>query len=673
MEAISQEANRQPERREDASHPAWRARARAALVAPGSPWPWIAIAVLAAVPHLHGIANPFVYDDWTIIPDNPYMVDPQAVRKIFSGSVASFLGGFGVSNYYRPMMHLFHYALYQLFGPRPEWFHLFCLALHVGVSLLAAVVVRRISGRQWVGVLTGLLFAVHPAHTEVVAWISCSPDLLSSMFSLLAIWLYLRSADVHGPRRALLALVMGISLLLAQLSKEIAVLVPLVMVAYESLVRGRSLTQQARKRWPEYAALGAATLTYLAAYRSILGGFIPVHRRTPVAWTEHLWTSVALFYRYLALLVWPMDLNSLRYYWPNRSPLEPVVLAGGVSLAAFLALGLWLYRRRAPEVLALPMYLLPLLPIFLLPYVSNVMLMIERAAYLPSLGFCWLAAAGLVTVAEKFGARRALLLAVIVLAGYTGRSAMRMYDWGDEIGLFQEGLVRAPDPFHVYLFQGEALLRHQRPVEAVASLREALRLRPGYAEIYNHLGWAYLLLRQPDLALRHYQRAGELWRKEGRRDFASRAWSNIGIVYESLGRNQEAIAAYGEALRLDPEFGAARNNLGFALLREGQVEEATRELRAAIAREPALWQAHANLGLAYAMRAQWDAALAALREAERLAPDHPEVHARIGGVHLARGETEAAQRRFWLALERDPQNARALAGTAALRAREAPP
>ncbi len=266
-------------------------------------------------------------------------------------------------------MHSFHYLLYRLFGLNPAWFHLFCLTLHVGVSLLVAGVVRRLSGRHAVGMVAGLMFAVHPAHTEVVAWISCSPELLSSLFSLLAFWLYLRAVEAYGLRRALLALAMGGSLLLAQLSKEIGVLMPVVILAYEFLVQRLSLRRQLQQRWPEYAALSAATLLYLAMRVHALGGLLPVPRQIAVPWTEQLWTSVALFYRYLVLFLWPMDLIFFRYYEPNRSPLEPAVVAGWLSLAGFTGLAVWLYRRRLPEALAPAMYLLPLLPVFQLPYI----------------------------------------------------------------------------------------------------------------------------------------------------------------------------------------------------------------------------------------------------------------------------------------------------------------
>lgn len=648
-------------------------RARAALASPDSPWPWIAVAALAVGAHLNVLPNPFVFDDWYNIPENPYMVHPQGLRRMFGGNVWDFLGRVGIGNYYRPLMHVFHYTIYRMFGPQPGWFHLFCLLLHAGVSLLVVAVVRRLSGRHGVAVLAGLLFALHPIHSEVLAWISCSPELLSSLFSLLTILLYLRAVEAQGLRRALLALATGISLLLAQLSKEIGVMLPAVIVSYELLKRRRGPWQQLKERWPEYAALTVVTLVYLAMRVRALGGLVPVRQQTSLPLADHLWTSLALLYRYLAVTLWPMELNFFRYYRPQHGPWEPLVLAGFVSLLALVALGLWLYRRRAPEVLGLPLYLLPLLPVFQLPYIFTGLLMVERAAYLPSVGFCWLAAAGLMKLRDRFGARPAALLAALVLVAYAGRSATRMDDWRDEVEITREGLAHAPEFFHMHSVRGEALLRHNRPLEAAASLQEGLRLREDYADAHNSLGRAYWLLNQPEAALRHYRRAAELCLRDGRPDSAARAWNNIGIVHRSLDNNQEAMAAYREAVRLDPEFAAVRNNLGFLLLVEGRLQEAVVELRAAIGQDAALAQAHANLGLAYAMSRQWSAARAALAEAERLAPDNPEVHARIGDIHMAQGEPEAARWRFLRALQLHPQNPRALAGMAALRQREARP
>ncbi len=641
------------------------------LFGPGSPWPWLAVALLAIFPHLNVIPNPFAYDDWSIIPENPYMHHPRAWQKMFGGNVWDFAGSVGISNYYRPVMHVFNYAIFQAFGAQPGWYHLFCLALHVGTTLLVMGVVRRFSGRHDVGLLAGLLFAVHPVHSEVIAWIACSPELLASFFSLLAILLYLRAAEARGASRALHLLAMAAALLTAQLSKEIGVMAPVVIAAYELLVRRKGPLDQIRERRLEYSVLAATTLIYFVMRVHALGALVPVRQEIVLDGKAYFLTCLALFYRFLALLVWPMDLNFFRYHKPSFSPFEPAVVAGFVCLALFVALAVWLYRRRAPESLALPLYLLPLLPMFQLPYLTTELLVTERAAYLPSVGFCWLLAAGLRN--KTTALRLAVILAI--LTAYTVRSAARMDDWRDEAALFDEGLDRSPGAYHLYAFWGDVLTRHNRPAEAVVRLREALRLREDYADAHNYLGMAYWLLEQPGPSLRHYHRAADLSMRQGRPDSASRSWNNIGIVHRSQGRIAEAVGAYRRALALDPAFASARNNLGYALLLENRVDEAIAELDGALADDPALGQAHANLGLAYAMRARpndFERALASLGRAERLMPGNAEVHARLGEIHLARGELAPARARFQRALALQPQNPRAQAGMASLRAGATP-
>ena len=638
----------------------------------GPHWPWIAIAALAIIPHLGALSNPFAYDDWEIIPENPYMVHPHAIRQMFSSHVWGFIGHGGLTNYYRPLQHLFNYAIFHLFGAHPAWFHLFNIVLHAGVSLAVMAVIFRLSSSRAAGIVAGLLFAVYPVHSEVIAWIACTPDLLSSLFGLLAALAYLkmgRASPMAPARKAALLGLLGLLLLLAMFSKEIGVMLPAILVAYELLVCRRTDVRQWKAVWPQLCVMTAATVVYLAARFEALGSMVPVHARDVISPAARLYTCLAVFYRYAALAVWPMDLSFFRYYQVSRSPLDPAVAAGALCVAAFLVLGVWLHRRRRPEVLGLAIYLLTLLPMFQLPYLSTQQFVTERAAYLPSVGLCWLLACGLLLLGTKVGWRRAIVLLLSLLGVFAARSAVRMGDWGDEVAAFQEGLARNPGAFHVHASLGGVLLRRLRPAEAVPELLEAVRLRGDYADAYNNLGRAYSLLQQPDLALWNYRRAAALSIQQGRLDSAARSLSNLGVFYRSLDRNQEALQAYRDALRVDPECAIARNNLGYLLLIEGRVPEAMVELQTTIRQDPALHQAHANLGLAYAMAGRLEDARRALAAAERLNPTNAETQARIGDVCLAGGQIEQARRRFLRALDLQPGNVRARQGLATIGAK----
>lgn len=93
---------------------------------------------------------------------------------------------------------------------------------------------RRLGIPSILAVLGALVFAVHPIHTEVVAWLSARKDLISLLFVILSFlaWLRARAATTPNQWRSRHAVTI-LLVLLAVLSKPIAVIVPALFVAYE--------------------------------------------------------------------------------------------------------------------------------------------------------------------------------------------------------------------------------------------------------------------------------------------------------------------------------------------------------------------------------------------------------------------------------------------------------
>lgn len=621
----------------------------------------MAIGALAVLLYLNVLPNTFIFDDWQQIVENPFLRRPDALHKIFTTSVLQFMGAVAVSNFYRPLMHVAFYAQFRLFGLNPGPYHALSILLHAGVCLLVFAVIARLSGRRLVAFAAALLFAAHPVHTEAVAWISAYPDLLCTYLSLLALWLYLRAEEASSRARHAFHLLMGPVLLLALLAKEIAVAVPLLLVCYELLVRRAGWRAALRAAWPAYAAMAVSGAIYLAARVHALKALMPAGR-DPIPPDVHLWTVLALYFRYLWVQIWPVRLHAFYYLPTNQSPLEPLVIAGLLAMLATAVLGWWLYRRQRPEVLAVPLYLLPLAPAFLLPYANIGWLMAERYLYLPSVAFCWLLAAALVAAGERWGYRPIGAAFLILLVAYSARTVTRNRDWSDEIAFYRRTVADFPGFAHAHLNLGEALMRRNRLDEAREATEQAARLSPTFPDPQVNLGLICWRQGDTESAIRHFQQAVAQARAKGNRFVSSRALANLGVVYRNAGRPVEAVAASRQALEIDPQFASAYNNLGYALLVQGQIEEAVKNLQTALELEPTLDAAHANLGLAHAMKREWDAALSHLRQAERLNPRSSEVHARIGEVYLARGEVQTARQEFVLALRLDPLNDRARAG-----------
>jgi tetratricopeptide (TPR) repeat protein len=109
--------------------------------------------------------------------------------------------------------------------------HLFYAAL--GACLLIALY-RRLGIPAVLAVFGALLYAVHPIHTEVIAWLSARKDLISLIFIVLSFLAYLhaRESATRNQWRFRYALTIFLALA-AVLSKPVAVIVPALFIAYD--------------------------------------------------------------------------------------------------------------------------------------------------------------------------------------------------------------------------------------------------------------------------------------------------------------------------------------------------------------------------------------------------------------------------------------------------------
>jgi hypothetical protein len=278
-------------------------------------------------------------------------------------------------------------------------FHGVNLLLHALVSALAWFVLRRAGTFYGTAFLGGLLFAVHPLHTEAVANIAGRAELLAAA-GVLAAWLAHRRAaesSARGPRVAW-SVAAGVFYLAAALSKEAAILAPAVLLIDDALRRRDG--KDSRIRWSLYVSYGVALLAALALHVHALGGVrgaetvIPLDN--PAATADATWriaTALWVQTRYVWLFLWPGVLNS-DYSFAAVPVVEtladPRWIAGAGTLATGVLMLVYGWKRSAPVALGAAVWI-----VFFLP-ASNILFpigtfMAERLAYLPSLGACLIA------------------------------------------------------------------------------------------------------------------------------------------------------------------------------------------------------------------------------------------------------------------------------------------
>src|SRR5207247_4041147 len=88
--------------------------------------------------------------------------------------------------------------------------------------------------------LSAVIFAVHPIHTEAVAWVSGRTDSLSFTFFIAAFIFYLRYEETRANSNLSLTALMY---LLSLLAKEMAITFPVLIFLYDVIVKKFRLPQ----------------------------------------------------------------------------------------------------------------------------------------------------------------------------------------------------------------------------------------------------------------------------------------------------------------------------------------------------------------------------------------------------------------------------------------------
>ncbi|HSE38716.1 MAG TPA: hypothetical protein VLG74_15555, partial [Blastocatellia bacterium] len=287
--------------------------------------------------------------------------------------------------YYRPTFSIFHMICWLLFQANPMGWHFMNVLVHLLAVYFVFLIVERVSKDLKVSALAALLFAIHPMRAESVAWICGISDPFLAVFLLPSFYFYLRFRE-EGNRKLLITS-LGL-FLLAAFTKEPAAALPLFIGAYELLIINQDRLMRERiKPAIKYSAcfLFVSAFYFLARYYAL--GFALNNsnfRSYPTAGI--LMTIPIVMWKYILLLVWPVDL-SLFHATPiitNPLDLEFILPLAGLIALAFAG---WRVRSSIVARFAILWFAINLVPVLNLSAFSEDFLVQERYVYIPSIGF----------------------------------------------------------------------------------------------------------------------------------------------------------------------------------------------------------------------------------------------------------------------------------------------
>ena len=533
------------------------------------------VALLAFVAVLPG--GTFVFDDHVLIEKNTNLPRGDIWRASFGRDYYATGERAGGSGYDRPLPVLVNALDWRVVGrhvgdPPPTSSRIRGGERGPGPG---AVALGSPAAVAWAA---ALFFAVHPVHAESVAFVSGRVDVLAALGVFLALGL-------AASRRRYAATGVGVAALVAFLSKESAVVLPLLLL----------LVWMARRRDPEpriseptgppgvllAVAVGVAALVALLLRWAALGAWLPASASGPhpdAAWL----LPVKTFLFSLASLAAPVRRLSLE---PDPAHLAPLRLVAGLVVTLALWIAAWKCDRAARPALRRCAWAgaIALLPV--LNFLPQETLLSERFLYLAS-GF-WLLPAGVLVVAgwRRGGALQPVTigLAALALLLLAGIATWRARAWRDDVTLWRIATREEPQRAAFWDRLGLALTEKSDFAAAEEALQRAIALDPRY---FN-------------------------------------AQFNLGVLLQSSRRPRQALEAYRRAQALDPQHVTLHLNLGLSLLALDDIPAAYAEFQRAVALKPDSPEALRLAGGCALQLGKLADARRYLQEARRLLPQHP--------------------------------------------------
>ncbi|MBN2576123.1 MAG: hypothetical protein JXP73_16300 [Deltaproteobacteria bacterium] len=432
-------------------------------------------ALFVCLPALRG---GFVIDDAYLIVGN------QGIRSL--GNLPDFFlrpwgGGEGASGfvgvnaaYYRPLTTSLFALEHAVFGPNPVGWHLASISLHATATAFVVLLAWRLLGSVAAALFGGLLFAVHPVHTEAIAALCYQTTLLAGLLAMMALWALVRHG-AGGTRPWRRSLLPALFTVLAGLAKEEAAALPLLALAWLALAPA---SEQRRANIVPVAGMFLAAALVLLCRQAVVTGSSDTYFGGAGA-AVVLLTMLRVSLLYAGLLLVPLVLCPF-YDWfiitPSSSLSVEAVAGGGLMVA--LVFGTVALRKRAPgAAIGLAWLVLALAPVMHIVPILNVAA--ERFLYLPSLGFA-IAVAALFDWLRSRRPRLVLGVSAALLGLFAARTLARWPDWRDDRALNQATAADFPESPTPLLNLARIEEAAGNRAAALRHLEEAAKRAPGW-------------------------------------------------------------------------------------------------------------------------------------------------------------------------------------------------
>lgn len=439
--------------------------------------PFLCIIIAGFIVYGQALFFNFVYlDDQVLILQNQdFLSQSSGILQAFKGDIFNKASG---GSYYRPLLTLSFMLDARIAGNAPFFYHLTNIILHVIVSSLLFLLLKRLNYRAGLSFLFALIFTIHPVLAQTVAWIPGRNDSLLSIFILSAFLALINLSQTKKYKWYFLHLLFFAG---ALFTKEIAVIYPLICLFYLSIIaKEKILTRNS-------ILLFAGWCLVIIPWFLIRWGAL----KQPIGNPDYKFASSlllnlpAIVPYYIGKVVAPLNLS----VFPLFESINP---SYGIIVIFFITLSLILSKKRRLNfiIFGLLWFLLFLVPSFLQTIFSSLPVFTEHRVYLSSIGVIFLFLE--FDFIKNINLKKNWALIIFVPLLFSIMSIAYVRNFKDGLSFWRSATLTSPNSAFSHNNLGSMHYLNGALDKAESEWLKALELNPNEKLVHNNLGLIYM-------------------------------------------------------------------------------------------------------------------------------------------------------------------------------------
>ncbi len=538
-------------------------------------WPNLCLLIfLIIITYANSLNNAFLSDDLAEIVNKPNV-----------GSLK-----FAITSHPFGFIRLiFYWLAFHIGGLNPILFRSINIFFHLGSTLLIYILFNLIYSKR-LALFVAAIFAVHPAISEAVVWISGGSYPQYTFFFLLSFLFYILSAAKNSSSVYIFSKgnykYYWASILTFVLSfmshPQMPLLLFLVFPIWEFCFG--NLKKEWKKTIPFLVITSVFLVTSLTALPERETTLQSVHYQEKGVDNPFVLIPIAIS-SYFELIFFPKTLT----LYHSELAFGTIEFSIRTIITVIFLIGVLIsFKKNKLIFFWSSLFLIALSPT-LTPFRLN-WIVAERYLYLPILGILTILGLGLERARSIIKFKWAIYaLLIIIIIVLSMRTMFRNIDWQSEDNLWVATGKTSPSSPNTHNNLGDVYGRHGDKEGALREFMRAIELKPNYADAYHNLGNTYRELGNLDKAMESYQMAAKLnpnlWQ----------SYQNIAALYFQNKEYDKAQEFIQKAISINPKNLNLYINLGVVYLAQNDKEKAKQVFMQILASDPTNQMAQAGL------------------------------------------------------------------------------